>query len=199
MNIIGPDSLVFGVDDVDACTQYLTDYGLAPVGNGRFEALDGTGVVLARKDDPGLPAPLPTATMLRKTVYGVADAATLEAIAAELQRDREVRRLADGSIESVDDSGFVLGFQVSVRKPLDLPAESVNAPGAPPQRPPNVAGADQNARRCHARSRTSFTSFPMRPRPKRSTSAWASSRRTASSASALSCGPRARWTTTRSS
>jgi hypothetical protein len=31
MNIIGPDALVFGVDDVAACAQYLTDYGLAPV------------------------------------------------------------------------------------------------------------------------------------------------------------------------
>ena len=39
MNILGPDALVFGVDDVAACTQYLTDYGLKPVGSGRFEAL----------------------------------------------------------------------------------------------------------------------------------------------------------------
>ena len=37
MNIIGPDALVFGVDDVAACSRYLTDYGLTPVGNGRFE------------------------------------------------------------------------------------------------------------------------------------------------------------------
>ncbi|MDN7868381.1 glyoxalase, partial [Burkholderia multivorans] len=31
MNIIGPDTLVFGVDDVSACRQYLLDYGLLPV------------------------------------------------------------------------------------------------------------------------------------------------------------------------
>jgi hypothetical protein len=30
MNIIGPDALIFGVDDVAACTQYLIDYGLKP-------------------------------------------------------------------------------------------------------------------------------------------------------------------------
>ena len=55
MNIIGPDALVFGVDDLAACTQFLTDYGLSPVGvteaGGRFEALDGTAIVLARADD----------------------------------------------------------------------------------------------------------------------------------------------------
>lgn len=149
MNIIGPDALVFGVDDVAACGQYLTDYGLTPVGvsaaGGRFEALDGTAIVIARQDDASLPPPLPTRTMLRKTVYGVADSATLGAIAEELGKDREVRRLPDGSIESTDDVGFVLGFQVSVRRALALPAETVNAPGAPAQRGANVVGADEQA------------------------------------------------------
>lgn len=145
MNIIGPDALVFGVDDLAACTQYLTDYGLQPAGGGRFEALDGTAIVIAHKDDASLPPPLGTASMLRKTIYGVADRATLDAIAAELARDREVKRLPDGSIEAADDLGFVLGFQLTVRRPLALPGERVNAPGAAPQRPANVTGADANA------------------------------------------------------
>jgi len=149
MNIIGPDALVFGVDDVAACAQYLSDYGLAPVDvdsrGGRFEALDGSAIVIAHKDDPALPATMGTASMLRKTVYGVTDEATLGAIAEELGRDREVRRLADGSIESVDDMGFVLGFQVSQRRPLDLPAEAINAPGAPAGRPANALGVDEGA------------------------------------------------------
>jgi len=144
MNIIGPDALVFGVDDVAACTQYLIDYGLTPMGNGRFEALDGTAIVLAHKDAPELPAPLGTASMLRKTIYGVADEQTLGAIAEELGRDRAVKRCADGSIEAVDDMGFVLGFQVTVRRSLDLPAEAVNAPGAP-NRPVNHTAVDEKA------------------------------------------------------
>lgn len=145
MNIIGPDALVFGIDDVAACTQYLTDYGLEPVGNGRFEALDGTAIVIARTDDPALPPSLGTASMLRKTVYGVADQATLDAIATELHKDREVRKLPDGSIEAFDDMGFVLGFQVTVRRPLNLSAETINAPGAAPQRPANIVAVDENA------------------------------------------------------
>jgi hypothetical protein len=145
MNIIGPDALVFGVDDVAACTQYLTDYGLQPVGGGRFEALDGTAIVIAARDDKSLPPALGTATMLRKTVYGAADQATVDAIALELRKDREVRQLPDGSIESVDDLGFALGFQVTVRRPLQLAAETVNAPGAPPQRPANVLAVDNDA------------------------------------------------------
>ncbi|MBD9665534.1 VOC family protein [Variovorax sp. VRV01] len=149
MNILGPDSLVFGVDDLDACIQFFTDYGLTPVGvdetGGRFEAIDGTSIVVAHREDPSLPPPMDTGTMLRKTIYGVADRATLEAIADELGRDREVKRLADGSIEASDDMGFVLGFQISARREIGVAAEAVNSPGAKPGRPPNVVGASANA------------------------------------------------------
>ena len=56
MNIIGPDALAFGVDDVAACKEYLTAFGLKPVGvdetGGFFEALDGTGVLIRGRTDP---------------------------------------------------------------------------------------------------------------------------------------------------
>jgi catechol 2,3-dioxygenase-like lactoylglutathione lyase family enzyme len=139
MNIIGLDELVFGVDDLAACRQYLLDYGLADAGGGRCEALDGTAVTLVAKDDPSLPPAMATANQLRETVYGVADAQTLDAIEAELRRDREVSR-RDGVLRCQDDMGFALAFQVSVRRPLDLPSEAVNAPGAAPQRQANALG-----------------------------------------------------------
>jgi catechol 2,3-dioxygenase-like lactoylglutathione lyase family enzyme len=137
MNIIGPDALVFGVDDVAACSKYLSDYGLKDVGHGRFESLDGTAVVIRAKSDASLPKDLGTANMLRETVYGVADAATLDAIEADLKRDREVTR-KDGLVHAYDDMGFALGFQVTVRRPISMPAETVNAPGAKPQRAINA-------------------------------------------------------------
>jgi catechol 2,3-dioxygenase-like lactoylglutathione lyase family enzyme len=140
MNIIGPDALVFGVDDLAACRQYLIDYGLKDAGGDRFEAMDGTSVVLRSKTDPTLPADrIATANLLRETVYGVADAQTLDAIEAEVRRDREVTR-QDGVVRCVDDMGFALAFQVTVRRPIKMPAETVNAPGAAPQRGPNQIG-----------------------------------------------------------
>ncbi|MBT9371321.1 VOC family protein [Rhizobium sp. CSW-27] len=144
MNIIGPDYLVFGVDDVAAACEYLTAFGLKPVDvtekGGRFETLDGTGVVVRHKSDPTLPPPLPTSNMLRQQVYGVRSAADLDAIEAELSSDRRVTRLSDGSIELKDDHGFELKFQVTIRRELDMPAEKINAPGAPAQRGPNEIG-----------------------------------------------------------
>jgi len=140
MKIVGLDSIIFGVDDIAACATFLTDYGLIPVNvtadGGRFEALDGTSVVLMPSSDTTLP-PGPNGCKMRKTVMGVADAATLDAIAAELGKDRAVIQLADGSLESTDDSGFVIGFQITVRKPLPLAGEIANVPGAPIQRPVN--------------------------------------------------------------
>ncbi|HDS1733463.1 VOC family protein [Pseudomonas sp. BP8] len=140
MNIIGPDYLVFGVEDLPACSQYLIDYGLKPVADGYFEALDGTGVQLCKADDPRLPAPMGTASQLRETVYGVADEVTLQALETELKKDREVLRGSDGVLRCVDDMGFALGFQISCRRPLLLPGELVNAPGAAVARGVNQLG-----------------------------------------------------------
>ena len=142
MNIIGPDTLVFGVDDVELCSQFLTDYGLNPVGDGRFEALDGTGVVIRHQDDSSLPDRiLQTANMLRKTIYGVADQSVLNSIKSEFEGEREIKVLADGSLEVVDDVGFTLGFQITVRKPINLSAERVNAPGSI-HRAANITGVN---------------------------------------------------------
>ncbi|WAC59032.1 VOC family protein [Brevundimonas sp. SL130] len=144
MNIVGPDFLVFGVDDVKVCADYLTDFGLKPVdvteAGGRFEALDGTGIILRHRNDPALPPELGTASLLRQQIYGVVAPEDIEAIAAELSKDRTVVRLDDGSLETVDDHGFALKFQLTIRRPLDLPPERLNAPGSPPQRGPNEIG-----------------------------------------------------------
>ena len=101
MNILGPDYLVFGVDDLAGCRQFLLDYGLREQENGFFSALDGTGVLLRERDDPSLPAALPSGSQLRETVYGVADSTTLEVIAETLRRDREVKLGADGVLRCV--------------------------------------------------------------------------------------------------
>lgn len=149
MKITGLEALVFGVDDVQACSTYLTDYGLeaieATATGGRFQAQDGSFIHVAHKSDTALPPPMGTASMLRKTVYGVADLASLAAIEVELARDRAVRNLPDGSIESEDDMGFAIGFQVSAKRPIAQPSEVVNAPGSPHQRPVNHVATNEAA------------------------------------------------------
>ncbi len=145
MRIIGPDELVFGVDDVKSCATFLSDYGLSDAGDGRFEALDRTALTVRPVDDPGLPPALGTGSLLRLTIWGVEDQATLDAIEAELGKDRAVRRDASGTLYTRDDAGFEIAFRITRRIALDLPAELINSPGAKPGRAVNAVAADQNA------------------------------------------------------
>ncbi|WP_378942995.1 VOC family protein [Paracoccus sp. R86501] len=144
MKIIGPDLLVFGVDDLEGSKTYLEDFGLTghqiDATGWMYEALDGTGVLIRHRDDPKLPPALETKNMLRQQVFGVVDAETLDQVEAELGKDRRVTRLANGSLETVDDLGFQIAFQVTIRRELSMPAEKINAPGAPAQRAPNELG-----------------------------------------------------------
>lgn len=143
MNIVGLDSLVFGVEDVAGCCKHLIDFGLAPTemnaAGGRFTALDSSSLIVRRRDDPSLPNPLGTSCQLRETVYGVKSEADLDALEEELRKDREVTR-NDGIVRARDECGFALAFQVTQRRPIIAPVEKVNAPGAEPQRKVNEIG-----------------------------------------------------------
>jgi len=145
MKIIGPDELVFGVSDMNACESYLRDYGLRPAmdeAHGvRLEALDGTAVVLRNASDPTLPPPTTGKCLLRETVYGVADDSSLQAVERELRKDRELTHAVDGSFACLDDMGFGLRFRRTRRRAYSAAPDLTNAPGAPPQRPPNQIGA----------------------------------------------------------
>ena len=147
MNIIGLDSLCFGVEDFDASLKYLEDYGLRRTESGRhgatFEALDGTSAVVRRASDAGLPKAVAAAPNLREKTYGVADEWTLRRIGAELSRDREVRQGSDGILHAHDDDGYPIAFQLSRRRPIAAPHDLINVPGRPPGRAINqVASTD---------------------------------------------------------
>jgi catechol 2,3-dioxygenase-like lactoylglutathione lyase family enzyme len=139
MKIIGPDRIVFAAKGDAAVGKYLGDYGLqpadAPAGVERWIALDGTGIDLVAADDPAWPNTLGTSNRLRQIVYGVADKASLDAIAAEFSVSQ---RGPEGEVDLVDPIGAALRFQLTCRQPLDLPAETLNAPGAPVQRGVNM-------------------------------------------------------------
>lgn len=148
MNIIGPDRLVFGVDDLAACARFGRDYGLDCTHESDelvvLEALDGTALEVRRMDDPSLPPPVAEGPNLRFAIYGVADVATLDSLRAELSRDREVTE-ADGRIFSHDDDGYPIAFQVACRRPIDRPDYGVNCPGTAPGRGVNqIAAIDED-------------------------------------------------------
>lgn len=127
MTIIGIDSIVYGAEDVAAAVRFHIDWGLEPVESGAkgadFRLPDETTVHVRAAGDAALPPASVPGSSAREVIWGVADAASLETVGAELSRDREVTADAGGVLHSRDDLGYRLGFRVSRRrpKPLRLP------------------------------------------------------------------------------
>src|SRR5271167_1201860 len=112
MDIIGIDTAVFGVDDLDAARRFCRDYGLNETEHGAsgagFEALDGSSVILRLSSDKSLPPANVSGSTSRQTIWGVRDKQALEKIGAELSKDRDVRRDAADVLHSVDDEGLAI-------------------------------------------------------------------------------------------
>jgi len=136
MNIVGVESLIYGSEDVDAATRFHEDWGLGLVEKGPsgadFRLPDNTTVHVRGIGDGSLPPASVPGSTVREVIWGVGDKAGLEAIGAELARDREVTGGADGTLHSHDDLGYRIGFRVSARTPapVSLPVTNTawNAP-----------------------------------------------------------------------
>ena len=129
MNVTNLESVIFGVDDLESCRRFWTDFGLTESelnGAPCFTCQDGSGVVLRRIDDPGLPAAVEPGATLREAVFGVRSSADLDAIAAELDKDRPVSVDTEGTVHAVDPLGFPIAFRVSRRKNVAAPPLKVD-------------------------------------------------------------------------
>lgn len=139
MNILGVERIYYGVADIDFAARFHTHWGLAKLDAARngadFRLADGTTIHLRGALDNSLPAAkidwadLNDSTA-REIIWGVDNKATLEAIGAELAKDRDVKAGADGILRTSDDYGYALGFMVSQRKEHPLALPDTNTVGA---------------------------------------------------------------------
>ena len=133
MNITGIQCITYGVEDLDAATKFHIDWGLAAGNQGAagadFTLADGSVLKLRRADNPALPPATIDwlhfgGSTAREVVWAAADKATLDAIGAELSRDRTVSEDEDGVLHSTDDQGYHIGFAVSsISEQLFAPPE----------------------------------------------------------------------------
>jgi len=127
MNIVGLQSIIYGVEDVDLATRFQEDWGLELVEKGKtgssFRLPDNTSVDIRSVGDENLPPPTVLGSTAREVIWGAADKDTLEAIGAELSKDRKITVDSEGGLHSHDDLGYRIGFRVTTRdvKPLTFP------------------------------------------------------------------------------
>jgi catechol 2,3-dioxygenase-like lactoylglutathione lyase family enzyme len=135
LRITNLDAMTYGVRDRAKSERFWADFGLARAESAPdrtvFKAQDGSSVILGDERDPSLPTSVAPNETLRETTFGVAAASDLDAIAAELERDRAVRRSDDGTLHSADPLGFPIAFRVAERRPVSAPALRFNTPGRP--------------------------------------------------------------------
>jgi catechol 2,3-dioxygenase-like lactoylglutathione lyase family enzyme len=134
MNILGLESIVFGVDDMATACRFWDDFGLTRSSEGPdrvvFQTQDRGSIVVRPKEAGDLPAAPVDGPTAHEFIWGLKTQEEVDAIAAELASDREVRSDNDGTLHSVDDAGYAIGFTVSQRIEVELDPQEVNVPGA---------------------------------------------------------------------
>ena len=132
--ILGIEEITYGAPDVDTCRRFFTDWGLELVGEapGRlvFECLNGCRVVVADPAQHPLPPAIEEGPTLREVVWGVADAAALDAVAQQLQGLTGFidTVTAEGwrRVGATDPNGLAFKVQASVKRPVEVACAESN-------------------------------------------------------------------------
>jgi catechol 2,3-dioxygenase-like lactoylglutathione lyase family enzyme len=138
MSILGIESVVFGVADLEQHTRFWSDFGLPLVeANGTeavFQIASGSRVILFKHGDARLPSvdPFP-GDGAKETVWGVDTAENLEVIAASLATEVAVSRDTDGTVRAVCPDGQPIAVRVWAKRPVVSEASLVNTPGHQPR------------------------------------------------------------------
>ena len=136
MAILGVESAIFGVDDLERCAKFWQDFGLKPVSSAHdehvFEVASGSKVIVRRRNDPALLAAYAARPGIRRNHLGPWTVRNLlEALVADLSRDRRIQRDADGTVPHfLPDDGMPLSaFVCGTSRAVVSQPDPVNAPG----------------------------------------------------------------------
>lgn len=133
MSIIGIETVHYGVENVDECTRYFTDFGLPLLDKSattaHFRMAEGSNVIIQHISDKSLPQTKMHGTGVVAAVWGVDRQESLDRLTNELRRDREVRIDKDGTAWSYDDDGIPFGLRLYRKNPVYSAPDPVNSPG----------------------------------------------------------------------
>jgi catechol 2,3-dioxygenase-like lactoylglutathione lyase family enzyme len=113
MTVMRVERVSYGVPNLEECIRFFTDFGLEPLGGGRFGTQAGQVVEVRPVNDSGLPPPVQDGPSLREIVWGVDTSQALAELVADLKTDRDVTIDDDGTAHAVDETGFGVGLTIS--------------------------------------------------------------------------------------
>src|SRR6185312_1055485 len=113
---VGIDAAIFGAPDLAVARKLFSDFGLKKLKDTKsgliFATEIGSEIVIRPTGAKDLAPKLNPGSEFREVIWGVASERDVARIAAELSRDREVRRDRDGTIHAVDDGGVNIGIRL---------------------------------------------------------------------------------------
>ena len=132
MAILGIERVLYGVDDLETCSRFFADFGLVERRKTEretvFEVATGSKVVLRGRDDCGVPDWF-SWNGIKLVVWGVDTQESLDALVADLRRDRDVKEEADGLFLTQGDDGIPFGLKLWAKRAVVSQPDPVNAPG----------------------------------------------------------------------
>lgn len=133
MAIIGIESLVYAVENLDDATRFFVDFGLILTArddlSSSFTLPEGSQVVLRRLGDPYLRSSVLEGAGVHEVVWGVDVPEALEALAADLATDRSVHRDEKGGAYFRTDAGLAMGLRLFHKRPIVSAPDPLNSPG----------------------------------------------------------------------
>jgi catechol 2,3-dioxygenase-like lactoylglutathione lyase family enzyme len=131
MTILGIEQIIYGVDDLDICQRFMSDWGLELKSHGAshadFETLNGARVLLRLASDTSLPPAFETGPTLREVTWGVSSQAELDALATMLREQPGYSKTPD-RIGCIDPNGMAIFFEVSRKHEIASIAGSPSNP-----------------------------------------------------------------------
>ena len=133
--IEGIDAITYSTGRWDEARRFFSDWGLKSLADAPaqqvWETLNGAQVRIRRPDDASLAPPIEAGPTLREVVWGVRQAADLDAIATTLKSAPgfEDRRAVDGTLVALDPHGLRLVFQKSAKRAVDVKGAPTNPYG----------------------------------------------------------------------
>jgi catechol 2,3-dioxygenase-like lactoylglutathione lyase family enzyme len=124
--IEGIDAITYSTERWDDARKFFSDWGLRLVQETDqrvdWATLNDCGVSVVRLDDATLPPPIESGPTLREVVWGVTQAADLDALAATLASASGFvdGRASDGTVRALDPHGLQIIFRVSQKKKIDV-------------------------------------------------------------------------------
>lgn len=131
--INGIESVIYGVEDVDLCVRYFSDFGLPLIeheaGSALFELEEGSSVTILPLAEAAVEGQRLLGYGVQQLIWGVPDQKQFDRTVSRLRKATEVIIAADGTARFFDCDGIASGIRIYSKKKIWGAPDPINSYG----------------------------------------------------------------------